>query len=121
MVEVMVESNQDEKVELFARYAVAMHLEANRKVGRLARIVTVLAVIIAIYSSSFWPIAIALVLCVAIYFYIILSCVRYVERQIGMPEDMQAIFSRRYKTDVQFAQEVDELHKGGSILAHYLK
>lgn len=116
----MSESSEDEKLEMAARYAVAMHLEANRKVGRAARVVTILAVITAIYASSFWPLAIGVLLCVAIYFYVIQSCVRYVNQQTGMPEDIQAFFSRRYKTDVQFAREVDELHKGGANIARHL-
>ena len=115
----MSESSEDEKTEMAARYAVAMHLEANRKVGKSARVVTVLAIIIAIYTSSFWPLAIGLLLCVAIYFYVIQSCVRYVKQQTGIPEEMQAFFSRRYKTDVQFARGVDELHKEGASIARH--
>lgn len=117
----MDKSNQDEKVEMLARYAVAMHLEANRKVGKLARIVTIVAILVAIIASSFWPLAIAVAICVAIYYSIIMSCLRFVERETGMPEEMQAYFSRRYKTDAQFAKEVDELHERGSTITELLR
>ena len=115
----MDEPSQDERVETASRYAVAMHLEANRKVGTLALVVTIVAILVAIYARSFWPMAIAVVICIAIYFFVIQSCLRFVERQTGMPQELQAYFSNRYKTDALFAKEVDELHKRGSILARH--
>jgi hypothetical protein len=118
--EVMDKSAQDEKVEMLALYAVSMHLGANEKIGKAARFVTIAAVLIAIYMSSFWPLVIAVVLCVAIYFYVIQSCVRFVERETGMPQDVQIHFSHRYKIDPQFAKEVDQLHARGSEIARHL-
>ena len=112
----MDKPSQDEKVEMAARYAVAMHLEAYRKVGKLARIVTIVAILAAIYASSFWPLAIAVVICIAIYFFVIQSCLRFVERQTGMPQEIQAHFSNQYKSDALFAREVDELHQKGSAM-----
>ena len=81
----MDELTQDEKVETLARLAVSMHLEAWKKVGNASMYVIILAVLAAIYGSSFWPLVIAAGLCVAITFYVIHSCRRYVERQTGMP------------------------------------
>lgn len=117
----MDESNQDEKIEMVARYAVAMHLEANSKTGKLAMYITIAAVLISIYESNFWPLSAAVVLCIAIYFYLIQSCMRLVEQQTGMPQDLQAYYSRLYKTDAHFAKEVDEIHQRGSGFAGLLK
>jgi hypothetical protein len=107
----MDESTQEEKIEMLGCYAVSMHLEANKKVGRVAKIITIISVLTAIYVSSFWPIAIAVTLCIVIYFYMIQSCLRFVERETGMPQDLQAIFSKRYKIDAPFASKVDALCK----------
>ena len=103
--------SQDEKVQMAARHAVVMHLEAYRKIGMLVTIVVIATVIAAIIASSFWPFAIAVVISISIYFYVIQSCLRFVERQTGMPQELQAFFNNRYTTDVQFKKEVDELHK----------
>ena len=116
----MDELTQDEKVETLARLAVSMHLEAWKKVGNASMYVIILAVLAAIYGSSFWPLVIAAGLCVAITFYVIHSCRRYVERQTGMPRAIQDFYYRRYKTDVQFAKEVDQLHERASDLARRL-
>ena len=100
---------EEEKIEMQACYAVAMHLEANRKIGKIARWLTVVGVITCIYFHSLWPLAVAFGASIAAYFFIIQSCVRYVERTTGMPPDAQALFSRQYKTDRAFARKVDKL------------
>jgi hypothetical protein len=114
----MDKSTQDEKIEMLACYAVSMHLEANRKVGNAAKIVSIVSVLFAIYVSSFWPIAIAVALCIAIYFFMIQSCLRFVEKETGMPQDVQATFSQRYKIDAPFADKVDALREGASHFAN---
>lgn len=112
--------SQDEKVELLARYAVVMHLEANRKVGRIAKVIIIVAILISIYARIYWPLAIAAALCLAVYLYVIFSCLNFVERKTGMPHDMQAFYSRLYKSDAQFAKEVDEQHESSLNIASYL-
>lgn len=109
--------DEDEKMRTAGRYAVAMHLEANAKVGRIAWIVIVLTIATAVLMRSFWPIITGIALCVALYFYIINSCVRYVKRKTGMPDQVQGYFSRLYKTDSQFAVEVDDLRNGSKVAA----
>jgi hypothetical protein len=103
--------SDDERVEVQATYAVAMHLQANAKAGRAVRWFTVAAVVMAVYLHSLWPLAAGAILAVATYFFIINSCLRFVQSKIGMPSEIQAVFSRRYKTDVEFAQRVDRLAK----------
>ncbi len=112
--------SQDEKVELLARYAVVMHLEANRKVGRIAKVIIIVAILISIYARIYWPLAIAAALWLAVYLYVIFSCLNFVERKTGMPHDMQAFYSRLYKSDAQFAKEVDEQHESSLNIASYL-
>lgn len=117
----MNESSDDEEFEILARYVVAMHLEANRKVGKFARVATILGILAAIIMSNYWPLVMALFLCVAVYFYVINSCIRFVKQRTGIQEDTQAFFSRRYKTDPQFAKEVDKLREGASSFETVLK
>lgn len=107
----MNDTDQDKKMKTAGRYAVAMHLEANAKVGRIVWIVIVITIVTAILMRSFWPLIAGLVLCIALYFYIINSCIRYVQRKTGMADHVQSYFSRLYKTDSQFAEEVDNLRK----------
>lgn len=100
-----------ENIETASRYTVAMHLAANEKVGKAAWYVTLAAVATAIYLHSYWPLAVGLVSCVAIYFVIMQSCVRFVKEQTGLPAGLQATFSERYKTDPAFARDVDTMRK----------
>jgi hypothetical protein len=52
--------------------------------------------------------------CIAIYFLIIRSCVRFVQQQTGMPPHLQANFSEQYKIDPIFARDVDQLRSGAN-------
>jgi len=89
-----------------------MHLHANRKVGRAGIVIVGLAIAAAAYFRSLWFIAGGLALWVATYFIVIQSCVRFVNRSIGMPSNTQAFFSELYKTDPNFARDVDKLANG---------
>jgi hypothetical protein len=112
---------ESEKVEILARYAVAMHLEANRKVGKISRIAMIVAVLIAVLLKSFWPLVAGIIFCVLAYFYLINSCVSFVEKHTGLSQELQATFSQHYKIDPQFAKDVDEFHRSGMVAAAYLK
>jgi hypothetical protein len=98
-----------EDAEFQARYAAAMHLHAKRKIRIAAWLFTVAAIIAAIYFHSVWPLAIAFALDVGTYFLITNSCVRFVEAQTGMPAHAQVLCSQRYKSDAEFARNVDAL------------
>ena len=99
----------NERAEVQARYAVAMHLHANRRVGTSAWVILILGAITGYYFENFWLMIVALALCVIAYFVIIQSCVRFVTQKTGMSPDIQAFFSRKYKTDPEFAKDVDKL------------
>ena len=101
--------SQSEAAAAQARYAVAMHLQANRRVGILARWLSVGAIVAAIALHSLWPLALAVGVAIVSYLVIIQSCVRVVEQAIGMPPDVKAACSRMYKTDAEFARNVDSL------------
>jgi hypothetical protein len=113
----MSELSEDVKFELAGRNAVVMHIEAYRKVGRITLMVTIVCVVLAIYISNYWLLAIPVPIYFAIFHYVINSCVRFVERQSGIPAEVQIQFNHRYKTDAKFKQEVDEMHKRVSNLA----
>lgn len=91
-----------------------MHLHANRKVGRAGLVILGFAIAAAAYFHSLWFIAGGLALWVATYFFVIQSCVRFVNRSIGMPPNTQAHFSELYKTDQNFARDVDKLANGAA-------
>jgi hypothetical protein len=99
----------DEQTEMAFRYAAAMHLAANRRVGVTARWLLIAGAAAAFFMHSLWPLVAAFVLSVAIYFYLIRSCVRFVQRSTGMPPDVQAAASQRYKMDKDFARQVDAM------------
>lgn len=84
-----------------------MHLHANRKVGRAAAVFFGLAIVAALVWESYWYFLAALALTVVTYFVVIESCVRFVNRTTGMPPDIQASFSKQYKSDPEFARQVD--------------
>ncbi|SRR5216684_610994 len=102
----------EERTHAHACYAVAMHLHANRKVGRAGLVILGLAIAAAVYFHSLWFLAGGLAIWVATYFIVIQSCVRFVNRSIGMPSSTQAFFSELYKTDPNFARDVDNLASG---------
>jgi len=103
---------EEERVHAQACYAVAMHLHANKKIGRVWFSISVFGIAAAVIFQSLWFIAAAIALGVVSYFLVIQSCFRFVTRQTGMPADVQAAFSRRYKTDPVFARDVDKLASG---------
>ncbi|SPE43643.1 hypothetical protein SBA7_1620003 [Candidatus Sulfotelmatobacter sp. SbA7] len=102
-------------------YAVMMALEANRKVGKASRWILVGAVVGAIYFQNFWFLVAGFVLSVATYFYLTQSCIRFVERTIGMPPEVQTSFSIQYKKDAAFAKEVDEFAHNARKMADALE
>jgi len=103
---------EDERIHAQACYAVAMHLHANKKIGKAWFAIAVVGIAAAVIFENLWFIAGAFALVVITYFFVIQSCVRFVMQQTGMPPDVQAIFSRRYKTDLEFARDVDKLTSG---------
>lgn len=111
----MSELSEDEKIDLVGRNVVVMHIEAYRNIGRITMIVTIVCVVAAIYLSNYWLLAIPVPTYFLIFHYVINSCVRFVERQTGVPAELQVMFNHRYKTDGKFKQEVDEMHKRVSI------
>jgi len=113
-------SKEDENVEILARYAVSMHLEARKRIGEIGWSIFGASLVIAGFSSSYWPLPIAIVLCVAVYFYLFKSCARFVKRNTGMREDVQIGFLERYKTDVQFAKHVDQFRERGAHFSRHL-
>lgn len=107
----MSELSEDEKIELAGRNAVVMHIEAYRKVGRLMAMASIACAAAAIYLSNFWLLVALVPIYFVIFHFVINSCVRFVERQSGLPAEVQIQFNRRYKTDAKFKREVDEMHK----------
>lgn len=120
-VKIMEMLSPEEEVEFLSRYAVVMHLEANRRSGRIAMVVFIIAICISVYSSSFWPLFIALIVYISAHLYLIFSCLRFVENKTGMSRDAQAYYSRLYKTDEQFAKKVDEQNESALNIANHLK
>jgi len=104
--------SEDERVNVQARYAVALHLHANKKIGTAWFAIAVVGVVAALVLQNFWFIAGAIALGAVTYFWIMQSCVRFITQQTGMPPDVQALFSRKYKTDPEFARDVDKLASG---------
>jgi hypothetical protein len=96
-------------MEFQATYAVAMHLHANRKTGVFGLWALVAGGVAALFLDSLWPVAAAVTAIVAAWFFIMKSCVRFIERQIGMPPEIQHAFSAQYKKDQEFAKKVDAL------------
>lgn len=103
---------EEERVHAQACHAVAMHLHANKKIGKAWFVIAVVGIAAAVYFENLWFIVGALVLSAVTYFVVIQSCVRFVTQQAGMPPDVQALFSRKYKTNVEFARDVDKLASG---------
>jgi len=103
---------EEEQAHVQACYAVAMHLHANKKIGKAWFAIAVVGIAAAVIFQSPWFIAAAIALVVVTYFFVIQSCLRFVTRQTGMPAEVQAAFSRKYKTDPAFAREVDKLASG---------
>jgi hypothetical protein len=110
----------DEQAHSGGCYAVVMALEANRKTGHAALVIVIVAILGRIYFHSWWFIAGGIALCVATFFYLTQSCIRYVERTIGMPPDVQALFNQLYKKDPAFAKEVDAKAHGSRKMADAL-
>jgi hypothetical protein len=61
----------EESAHTQACYAVAMHLHANRKVGKASIVILGLAIAAAAYFRSLWFLAGGLALCVVTYFVVI--------------------------------------------------
>jgi hypothetical protein len=107
----MDEQNQEENAEDMAQYVVSMHLEANKKISRLAKIIMAIGILLAIYVRDYWPLLVAALLSAAEYFYLLHSCLRLVKRNTGMSIEQQAHLSHRYKTDPQFANEINAYYR----------
>ncbi len=103
---------EEERAHAQACYAVAMHSHANKKIGKAWFAITVVGITVAAIFQNLWFIAGAVALAVVAYFLVIQSCVRFVTQQTGMPPNMQALFSRKYKTNPEFARDVDKLASG---------
>ena len=80
-------------------------------------VVAIVCLAAAIYASNYWLLAIPVVACFVIFHFVINSCVRFVERETGMPAEIQIHFNNRYKTDAKFKREVDEMHARVSTVA----
>lgn len=100
---------EEERVHAQACYAVAMHLHAKRRSTIAFQVCIGLGIAAAVYFKSFWFIGGALVVSVVVHFLLMQSCIRFVHRSIGMPWDVQALFHERYRTDQEFARDVNKL------------
>ena len=107
----MDQQNREENTEDLSHYVVSMHLEANKKIGKLAKIIMAIGILLAIYVRGYWPLLIAVLLSAAEYFYLLHACLRLVKRNTGMSIEAQAHLSRRYKTDPQFAEEINAYYR----------
>ena len=113
----MDEPSEDEKMEMQGCTAVAMHLEANERFGKISATIITVAVIVSIFTESFWPVAIGVVVSFLVSYFIRQSCFRYLERSTGMPTSIQSHFLLRYKSDKEFAARVDAMHKNASSIS----
>ncbi len=101
-------------------YAVARHLEANRKTGKIVQYIILICVLVAIFEKSFWPLAIGICLCAITFYVLISSSMRRVEKETGISIYLQSILSRRYKSDPEYAAKVDAVFQNGLVpLAPY--
>jgi len=103
---------EEERVHAQACHAVALHLEAIRRSSTTIKAFIGIGIVAAVYFKSFWFIGGALVLSIAAHFAIIQSCHRFIARSIGMPWHELDFFCSRYKTDQDFARDVDKLVTG---------
>ena len=103
---------EEKRVHAQACYAVAMQVHAKRRSSIAFQVCIGLGIAAAVYFKSFWFIGGALVVSVVIHFVLIQSCIRFVNRSIGMPWDAQAIFYDKYRTDPEFARDVKKLASG---------
>jgi hypothetical protein len=102
-----VMADEDSKIEAAACYAVAMALEANRRVGRIGLAVMLVSGALAMGFKSIWPLAGGFLIGFLVFRFVIGSCLRYVEQKVGMPAEIQAHYSRQYKADPEFAKKVN--------------
>ena len=103
---------EEERIHTQACYAVSMHLHAKKRSSIALLVCIVLGIAAAAYFKSFWFIGGALVVWVVIHLVLIQSCIRFVNRSIGMPWNVQAVFRDRYRTDPEFARGVDKVSSG---------
>ena len=113
----------EEEPFLAEKYAVSMHMHANRRSGFWGEIILVVVIASTFCLKSFWPLAVGLLAYIAIHFYLMLSCVKFVEQKTGLSTDEQAYFSRLYKSnsDPAFTKSVDEHNKGALDALQHLK
>ena len=100
---------EEERVHTQACYAVAMHLHAKKRSTIAFQVCIGIGIAVAVYFKSIWFIGGALIVSIAIHVLLIQSCIRFVNRSIGMPWDVQAVFRDRYRTDQEFARDVNKL------------
>ena len=80
-----------------AAYAVGMMLHALRRVRIASVVVGVIAVGAVYFTRSLWWAAGGFVLTVIIQRFLLSSCTRFVESQVGLTPDEQVRYLQRYK------------------------
>ena len=90
---------------------VALHLSADEKFGKMSATVIAITGLISIYINSFLPVILGVIFSFLASYFIRYSCYRHIENTTGMSREGQFNFVQRYKTDKQFADEVDQLYE----------
>lgn len=105
----MTTPTDEEKLHAQACYAVAMHIGANKRVGRLIPPVLIVSGGLAYYFGTWWVLLGGIALLFVAYFILMQSCSRFISQSTGMPAALQALYSNKYKTDPNFADAVNKL------------
>jgi len=105
---------EEERVHAQACYAVALHLHAIKRSSITIQVLIGLGIVAAAYFKSFWLLGAAVVLSIAAHFVIVQSCHRFIVRSIGMPWHVLASFCGKYKSDPEFARDVNKLASGAA-------
>jgi hypothetical protein len=101
----------EERTLAQACYAATMHLQAHKKTSAIFSVIIGLSIAISAYYHNYWLVLVGFLLCIPAYFFVFKSCVQFVARTIGMPEDMQVFYFQKYKTEPEFAKEIDKFRE----------
>ena len=107
----MSEVDQDANTKAQGCVVAAMHANTDEKFGAMSAGIIIASIAIAFVQKSFWFLAIGVVISFFASYILRLACFRRVEKKTGLPTPVQEHFMRLYKTDKQFAAEVDALRK----------
>ena len=100
--------------------AVAFRLHGNARASKVGFWILLIGASVAFWFHSYWFFGFGLAASFAAYFFISNSCVRYVERTMGISAGAQLMLVERYKADPDFKQAVDRLHQGAAKFADEL-